>query len=197
MKWKLLIIIMLLFVPLVWGAVHIQYGTDNLTWGNITNVDDGDGEGYQVNLQPGTLYYFRSRNDTGSWNYSSQRTKVAGEVMMAGLAITIFIVLITGALFWLSTRKGLLNNKYSDFILRRSFMVLGIFLMILDSAIMATIAENAGLGLTQEMFFFMKMFGYAGYPVMLWLVLSTLIQTLKELKVDKINKRTGEEHGQT
>lgn len=195
MKWKLLII-MVLLLPLVAGGVEVQYSLDNLTWENITNVNEPDDDGYQVNLQPGTLYYFRGRNETSEWNYTSQRTKVAGEIIMAGLAITVFVLLIAGALFWLSAKKELLKNKYTDFIARRCCLLLGIFLMILNSAIMASISENAGLGLNQEMFFFMELFGYIGYPAMIILTFATLVQTLKEWKIDKQNKRTGGDYGE-
>jgi len=186
--------IIILFLPFVYG-VEVQYSLDNLTWENITNVDEPNDKGYQLNLQPGTLVYFRARNQTSVWDYASQRTKVAGEILMAGLAITVFILLITGALFWLSARKEMFKNKYADFAVRRSFLVLGIFLMILNSAIMASIAENAGLALTNEMLFFVRMFSLAGYPAMVFLVLATLIQSLKEWKIDKQNKRTGGDYG--
>jgi len=189
MEWKLLIILVL-FVPFVYG-VEIHYSEDNLTWVNITNVDEANSKGYQINLKPSTLYYFRSRNESSEWSYTSQRTKMDGETVMAGLAITVFILGITIALFWLSAKKGLLDNKYSDFIVRRCFMVLGIFLMILNSAIMASIASNAGLELTDEMLFFVRMFSLAGYPAMVFLVLGTLIQLLKEWKMDKNKKRMG------
>lgn len=186
--------IIILMLPVV-GAVEIQFSSDNLTWENITNVDEPDEAGYQVNLQPGTLYYFRARNGTSEWNYTSQRTKIAGEMMMAGLAITVFILLIAGALFWLTTREGLLKNKYTDFVIRRAFLVLGIFLMILNSAIMASIAENAGLELVKEMLFFVRLFTLIGYPVMAFLVISTLFRTLKEWKIDKKDKRAGGDYG--
>ena len=189
MEWKLLIILVL-FVPFVYG-VEVHYSEDNLTWVNITNVDEPNSKGYQINLKPSTLYYFRSRNESSEWSYTSQRTKMDGESVMAGLAITVFILGITIALFWLSAKKGLLDNKYSDFIVRRSFMTLGIFLMILNSAIMASIASNAGLELTDEMLFFVRMFSLAGYPAMVFLVLGTLIQLLKEWKMDKNKKRMG------
>ena len=183
--------IIILLLPFVGAAVQVQYSTDNLTWENITDVDETTNKGYQINLQPSTLYYFRAKNDTSDWGYTSQRTKMDGESVMAGLAITVFILGITIALFWLSAKKGLLDNKYSDFIVRRSFMTLGIFLMILNSAIMASIASNAGLELTDEMLFFVRMFSLAGYPAMVFLVLGTLIQLLKEWKMDKNKKRMG------
>lgn len=120
----------------------------------------------------------------------SGRIIVEGEDEMASLAITIFILLITATLFWLSTRD-LSKNKYVNIIVKRSALVLGIYLMILNSAIMATIAENAGLALTQEMFFFMRLFGFVGYPAMIFLMLGALIQSFKSMKEDKKEERTG------
>ena len=137
--------------------------------------------------------------DKGSYIFNisnggdSGRIIVEGTDEMASLAITIFILLITGSLFWLSTKKDLLKNKYANIIARRSALVLAIYLMILNSAIMATIAENAGLALTQEMFFFMRLFGLIGYPSMVLLMLSALFQSLKDMKKDKMEKRTGVE----
>ena len=158
---------------------YTDYGVGgfcNVTW-NITTRD--------------TYYLNVSNKDTLSITVQSEDEE------MASISITIFILLVTGALFWLSAKKELLKNRYADFIVRKSFIVLGIFLMILNSAIMATIAENAGIGLTQEMFFFMKLFGYLGYPAMAYLAFSTLIRSLKEWKIEKRNKRTGEEDGET
>ena len=112
---------------------------------------------------------------------------------MASLAITVFILIITGGLFWLSTKKEIFRSKYANIIARRSALVLAIYLMILNSAIMATIAENAGLALTQEMFFFMRLFGFIGYPAMIILMLSALFQSFRDMKMDKRRKRTGDE----
>ena len=69
--------------------------------------------------------------------------------------------------------------------------------MILNSAIMATIAADAGIALTQEMFFYMRLFGYVGYPAMMFLMLSALFQSFKEMKLDKKKARTGDDDGET
>ncbi len=111
----------------------------------------------------------------------------------AGIAIVIFILTIAISLFVLSMKKDILKNKYSNIIVRRSLLVLGIYLMILNSAIMATIAASSNLPLVQEMFFYMKVIGYAGYPAMLLLMMSALITSLQEMKQDKRDKRTGAE----
>ena len=114
----------------------------------------------------------------------------------SGIAIVIFILSITGALFLFSMKKDILMNKYANIIVRRSFLVLGIYLMILNSAIMATLAATSNLPLVQEMFFYMNLFGYIGYPTMVLLMLSALFQSMRDWKKDKKNKRTGEEDGE-
>ena len=65
--------------------------------------------------------------------------------------------------------------------------------MILNSAIMVSLAATAGIPVSQELFFYMRLFMLAGYPVMIYLVISTLVRTLKEWKIVKRNKRIGED----
>jgi len=120
----------------------------------------------------------------------SARIIIEGEDNMGSLSITIFILLITVTLFYLST-KEYNKSKFANIIIKRSFMVLGIYLMMLNSAIMASIAEASGLGITQEMFFFVRIFGIIGYPAMLFLMLGGLINALKVKKEEKNNERYG------
>lgn len=112
-----------------------------------------------------------------------------------GISIVIFILAISGSLFLLSMKKDLLKNQYANIIARRSLLVLGIYIMILNSAIMATLAASSNLPLVQEMFFYMNVLGYLGYPAMILLMLSALLQSFKDMKQNKKNKRTGEEDG--
>jgi len=114
-----------------------------------------------------------------------------GDDEMASLGITIFILLIAGVVFFFAFKREVHPNKYANLIIKRSLLVLGIYLMILNSAIMATIAEAAGLELTKEMFFFMNLFGFLGYPAMILLMLSALIQSMREWKIDKAEKKAG------
>ena len=114
----------------------------------------------------------------------------------SGISIVLFILAIAGSLFLLSMKKDILKNKYANIIVRRSLLVLGIYLMILNSAIMATLAASSNLPLVQEMFFYMKIIGWLGYPAIVFLMLSALFQTFNDMKMDKKNKRTGEEDEQ-
>jgi len=111
----------------------------------------------------------------------------------SGIAIVIFILSITAALFVFSMKKEIVKNKYANIIIRRSLLVLGIYLMILNSAIMATLAASSNLPLVKEMFFYMNLIGFMGYPAMMFLMLSALFQTFRDMKQDKKDKRTGDD----
>ena len=114
----------------------------------------------------------------------------------SGIAIVIFILAITGSLFAFSMKKDILKNEFANIIARRSLLVLGIYLMILNSAIMATLAATSNLPLTREMFVYLNLFGYVGYPAMLLLMLSALFQALSDMKQKKKRERTGDEDGE-
>ena len=201
-KWILLILTMFVLLPTVSAAIQIQISGDNTTWEaiDITKyggvINETNKTAFAQNLNESTTYYIRARNTTTSWNYTSVSTNTSGEVTMASLAITIFTLLVTCSMYGLAAKKEIVKNKYVNLIMRRSFLVLGIYFTIFTAAIMATISDNAGLGLTQEMFFFMKLFGWFGYPAMIFLMLSAIIQSFREMKIDKHNKRVGESDGE-
>ena len=145
-----------------------------------------------------TLIVTHSNQSLSSSDYNITTTRTCttdSNDNTSGIAIVIFILAITGSLFLLSMKKEILRNKYTNLIVRRAFLVLGIYLMILNAAIMATLAATSNIPLVQEMFFYMRLFGYIGYPAMIFLMLSALLQSMKEWKLDKRKKRTGEENG--
>lgn len=91
LKWMIPLLMINLLIPSIDG-VTIQYSRDNLTWRNITNVDEVNYEGYQINLDADTLYYFRAKNGTSDWQYLSQRTEEGG-LNQVEIALAIFAVL--------------------------------------------------------------------------------------------------------
>jgi len=194
------IILMLAMIQLAWGGT-CEISEDNITFATINSTrdlgcSDTTSDIAIVNkLDCGTDYTVRCKNSTTGWGYEEFTTEDCGEdEPMAALAITIFILLISGTLFWLALRKEVLHpNKYTDLIFKRCCLVIGIYLMILNSAIMATIAVDAGLALEQEMFFYMQTIGWLGYPAIIFLMLTTTINIMVQWKADKKKKRTGDE----
>jgi len=112
--------------------------------------------------------------------------------LVGGLAIVIFILVVTGGLFALGFKNNLSSNKVLALILKRCAWVIAIYLMVLNSAIMMTIASSSGLDLTDEMFRYLWLFGTAGYVFLVFTVLKTLFDVIKLWKIEKQNKRMGE-----
>ncbi len=111
----------------------------------------------------------------------------------AGIAITIFIIIIALLIFFLPAIFGdLSRNQYTNIILKRACYVVGIYLMMLNSAMIATIAGNAELPLTNELFRYMWLLGLAGYVAMFWMCWQALVDVLELWKFNKTNKRTGD-----
>lgn len=109
----------------------------------------------------------------------------------ADLSITIFFLSITFGIFYLSS-KNFTQNIFANLIIKRSLIVLGMYMMTLNSAVMAVIANAAGLTLTKELFMIMWLFGYGGYLAIVFLVLKTLFDVLKEWDLYKTKKQMGD-----
>lgn len=110
----------------------------------------------------------------------------------SGLAITVFILFAVIGLFVIPlVIEKLSDNHILNLIFKRSMWVLGLALMALNSAIMATIAAEANLPLTKEMFRYMWLFGWAMYCFMAFLVLKTFFDVLRLWYDDKEQKRMG------
>ena len=115
-----------------------------------------------------------------------ERTNNAAAVM-----VPIFSLIINFLVFLLAFKKVIVLNQYVNFVLKRSLIVFGLWLLTLNSVIMASVAEYVGLNLTTEMFMFMNIFGWAAYISMIILVFTTVVQTFNEYKINKSNERTG------
>lgn len=123
--------------------------------------------------------------------YTNGTICATGEVrrQMGSLSITLFILLVTGTLFAFSFKKDFSENKYVNLIAKRGCLVVSIMLMALNSAIMMTIASNAGLPLTREMRMFLFLFGWGAYASAAFMVLKTGLDIADVRKQDKYSQR--------
>lgn len=118
---------------------------------------------------------------------------MAGETG-AAISITIFVLVTTIALYITPLIvKQFAKWWLADLAIKRGLWVIATYLMTLNSAIMMTLAGHASLPLTREMFIFMWLFGWAGYILMVWLVIKTLFDALSMWKIKKYNERMGED----
>ena len=205
-KWSILIL-MICFLPTVMAYTEVDYSLDNLTWYEAGRTSNNYFVVEQMGnigggLDDGTTYYFRARHiyadGISNYTYFTTATEQGGEPYpMAELAITFFMMAITGVLFYIPFKIKFSPNKYVNLIIKRGCFVVGFFLMALNSAIMSTIADTAGLELTREMFTMMVIFGWGGWIAAIFMIFKTLIDTIQLYKIRKDNDRFGRTDNET
>jgi hypothetical protein len=175
----------------------MDISTDNLSWsavnGNITY------DGYAVTpiaraiyLNTSNTYYFRAKNTTTDYGYLSVQTQTSGGGdEMLGLGVVLFILAVTGTLFYLPFKMQFSKNDIAQFVLSRACWTLAIFLMILNTAIIMTISEAEGLALGSELGTYLWIFGWGGYILLAYMILSTLFRAMGMWKLEKKQRRTG------
>jgi len=81
------------------------------------------------------------------------------------------------------------KTEITNFILKKSCIIISLFLMTLNSAIIATIAEKANLGINPEIFTYTYLFSWGGYILMVYLVFSTFIRAIKMWNLKEHKRR--------
>jgi len=109
----------------------------------------------------------------------------------ASIGIIIFILIINITLFILGFKEKILKNQFTNLILKRSLILISIFLMMFNLSIVVSVAQSSGIPLTKELFMYMEIFGWAGYVGMIILSFSTVVEFSKMLKAKKTNERMG------
>lgn len=203
MKAKCLLTIILMFamIPIVFADVECEISTDNITfsildsslWGGC--VDDAAHIIYAQDLDPSTNYHIRCKNETTNFGYIEQRTEQGGRSIMASLAIMIFVLSITGALYIAPFFVRFSKIEITNLIIKRGSWAIATYLMVLNSSIAATMAEFAGIDLTAEMFRYMWFFGIFGWLALLILVFKTLFDVTKlwSIKKQKMRESDGDD----
>lgn len=93
--------------------------------------------------------------------------------MSAELSITIFCLTGTGLFFLLPNLLGKVSeNQIIDLLIKRCLYIIGFYLMVMNSAIIHSIATTAGYS-TAEITRYMFLFGIAGYLLMVATFLKT------------------------
>ena len=111
----------------------------------------------------------------------------------SGISISLFMFLIIGGLFALGLKFEFSENIITQLILRRCCFVIGIWMMTYTTTIMMTIADAASLPLLGEMKTLMFIFGWAGYSAMVYLVVKTVFDVVKNYNNMMLNKRMSDD----
>lgn len=100
--------------------------------------------------------------------------------MSASLAVAVFVLTINVGVFLTPYLvRSFSENKISDLVIKRSLIVIGLYLMMFNSAIMMTIVDAATLPLKQEMVRYMWLFGIFGWVSIISLVWKTIKDIIK------------------
>lgn len=146
----------------------------------------------------GNIYYFNFTQPIGDYviricDGSTREITVGVDTEMSSIAITLFILIISIALYITPfIKKTFVKSEMGNLIIKRGFFIIATYLMTLNSAIMATIANLAGIPITEEMFMYMFLFGWAGYGLMVFLVVKTLLDIVEGYKQKQKEIRIGE-----
>lgn len=162
-------------------------------------------EQQNLTLWNGSLYYLNFVLGQGDYlvelcDGTTRELVVGGDVEMAGLAITLFILIVTSffAILPFIKKEFIQEEDMGDVIvnlvIRRSCYATAIFLMTLNTAIVANISKVAGLGAEKELLdVYMIILGWGGYVALIILVIGTFIQMIKLVVDNKKRMRLGDD----
>lgn len=169
--------------PMEFDADHQDFQLD-IAAGNFSELGF---RSFIINCNSSTLGGFVS----GSFivtedGFSNEKTDTT-----AGLAITAFILIVTASLFLLPFFVTFTKHEFANVALTRACWTISIYLMMLNSAILATLAAEANIPLTSELFRYMWLFGVAGWVFMLYFAFRTLVEAVLMWRAMITNKRMG------
>ena len=110
---------------------------------------------------------------------------------MASMAIMLFMMVVTGVIFWLAINKQFTNNPVTILIIRRSLYIVGLLFLLLDFTMLVTISDTFGVGVNQELFRIMWALEWGVYLTLVFLFWNTVRDALDQWKMQKEQKRMG------
>ena len=174
--------------------VYNPVGSVNMTQQNMTLATTYT---YHINLSRNLTIYGTypytiecSTNKTCEGDCQIEYKKECEEEQMEGLAVTIFIMVLNIGLFLLPFRK-LSQNDFLNYILKRCCVIIGLLMISLNAAIVATIADTSGLNVLNELFRYIFLVNWAAYISMAVLCLTTIFGVLRMWNIEKDRQRMG------
>ncbi len=214
-RWILLLMTVLMVVPL---ASAIPTCEKLLTPGNsclmltpeltsddcsefnytVFNSDGNVAQQGALVLVNNSIYQFQFNQTTGDYiarlcDGSTRELRVIGRDEMGSLAVAIFALFSASILLLLPFfKERFAENEMLNVILKRSCWTVGIYLMMLNSGIMISIAQFTGLNINNELTTYIFLFGIGGYLLIFFIVFKTFMDIIKMLNESKKQQRMGE-----
>jgi len=138
-------------------------------------------------------------SDQGTYIYNSSIDDgvvvVQSEDNMTSLGVIIFLLALNSVLFGLPFFVKFSKSKPTDFVLKNFMWVLAWVILTFNTTILATLADNAGLGITRELFVFQWFFLKGIYILCIVIFLRTMLLVPKLLKEKRDARRMGQDEG--
>ena len=116
--------------------------------------------------------------------------------MSASLAVAFFVNgLALGVFFLPRYFKTFSKNIFADLMMKRCCYVVAIYLFMLNSAIMATLASAAGLNVHNELFRYMWLLGTVGWTTLIYIIVKTMFDMKSLYRRMLFDKRMGGQDG--
>ena len=203
-QWKIIPIMFLLLIPIVIAATintceeKIAPGKEcrMLTpvlncWGNYTIINKSSVTGQVVasanmSLLNDSIYYLNFSQPKGDYivrlcDNSTREMIVRGEDNMASLAITFFLVGLISTLVILPFKVKFHQSTILNNVLKNCCWMVALFLISLTTTIVASIAVNAGIEVSEEIYTVLFIVNWACYLFMVFLVLGFFFSTIHTL----------------
>ena len=112
--------------------------------------------------------------------------------MSAELAITNYLLIVTGTLFFLPFMTKFSDHPFLNLLLRRACWTISIWLMTLNTPIVAGISIANGLGAETELLkIYLWVFGWGAYIFLMFFLLKTLFDLVTMWREMVKTKRMG------
>jgi len=167
----------------------IENNGDPIVW-NSTDVTCSAGGGGLTAAESNCILYGFSDYPT---NDAPCGTVQEVRKMGTPFGIIFFMLAIISALYIVPFKiEQFTQNKVTDFIMKRGCWIIATFLVVMTSAMVATLASEAGIPLTSELFTVMWLFGWGGWIMLIWLGFGTITGTFKMWSELTEQKRAGD-----
>lgn len=111
--------------------------------------------------------------------------------MSEAIAITGVVSMFTLGFFYAGLKGKFFEHRLANFIVRRCFMALGVFLTSLVITIATTMEAATTYGIEDELFRFLWLSNWAGWLMIVVLVIDTMFKSVAMLSEMKQERRFG------
>lgn len=135
--------------------------------------------------------YLNSTNYKEVWLGFPFKNLISPKDMTANLAVTFFIMMINLGIFMLPSYFRFSENIIFNHLIKHTIWIFGIYVLILNTTIMLTLAESAGLSISGELLVYFELLHYVAWAGLFWLSWNTLTSTIKLWKRKKQSEKEG------